>query len=154
LVIGGEPTRLAVEVDCLLQYFRLHTITATVSKGALDGNTTKGGRKRKCENANWRYPVGLPGRLIISFRRDAPASCGAFADARRIVAGDAGGRPHSALPTWRRPVFHPTTGGRSPGSLVASLAAGVPTPGSRSRRRKSRFGEEFGRSWALGDASS
>jgi len=33
-----------------------------------------------------------PGVLIATFRCAAPACCGAFADERRVVAGDAGGR--------------------------------------------------------------
>jgi len=33
-----------------------------------------------------------PGFLIATFRCVAPARCGAFADERRIVAGDEGGR--------------------------------------------------------------
>ena len=32
------------------------------------------------------------GALIATFRCDAPARCGAFADERRVVAGDEGGR--------------------------------------------------------------
>jgi hypothetical protein len=31
-----------------------------------------------------------PGALIATFRRAAPARCGAFADERRVVAGDGG----------------------------------------------------------------
>jgi WD40 repeat protein len=37
----------------------------------------------------WNLDTGL---LIATFRCDASASCCAFADERRIVAGDAGGR--------------------------------------------------------------
>jgi hypothetical protein len=38
------------------------------------------------------YTVGLPGALSAIFHREAPPRCGAFADERRIVAGDEGGR--------------------------------------------------------------
>jgi len=34
------------------------------------------------------FHAGVP---IAAFRRDAPARCGAFADERRIVAGDEDG---------------------------------------------------------------
>ena len=51
-----------------------------------------------------------------TFRRAAPARCGAFADERRIVAGDEGGR-----------VRHR----RACASLVASFAAGVREAGAR-----------------------
>jgi WD40 repeat protein len=37
----------------------------------------------------WDLATGLP---VATFHCDAPAFCCAFADARRIVAGDRGGR--------------------------------------------------------------
>jgi hypothetical protein len=49
------------------------------------------------------------GALVAAFRCDAPARCGAFADERRIVAGDNGGRAYR----------------RARASLGASFAAGV-----------------------------
>jgi hypothetical protein len=73
-------------------------------------------------NGGERYG-GHAGVLIATFR--CAARRGAFADARRVMAGDAGGRARKrafiqssvAVPICRRSVRHPTSGGRPPTSV-------------------------------------
>jgi hypothetical protein len=85
------------------------------------------------------------GVLIANFHRAAPARCGAFADERRVVAGDEGGRVRTRnaypvpsgsavrAPPWPacRTLAFPRTRWavgrrRSCASLAASFAAGLP----------------------------
>jgi hypothetical protein len=56
--------------------------------------------------------------LISTFRRYAPARCGAFADERRIVVGDEGGRGPEVL---SRAHHH----GRIPSDAPARCGAGA-----------------------------
>jgi hypothetical protein len=54
------------------------------------------------------YTVGLPGALSAIFHREAPARGGAFADGRRVVVGDEGGRRTSTHSSGRH-VFSVTS---------------------------------------------
>jgi hypothetical protein len=56
---------------------------------------TRQGSVFQSGSRGWRWncqPASRTGVLIATFRCDTPARCGAFADERRIVVGDEGGR--------------------------------------------------------------
>ena len=97
------------------------------------------------------FAVGLPSVRIATFRRDAPARCGAFADERRIAVGDDGGR------VYREALISPlrSHGQRRQGHrlacapLVASFAAfrcAAPACcGAFADERRAVVGDEVGR---------
>ena len=76
------------------------------------------------------------GVLIATFYHAAPARCGAFADERRIVAGDGGGRETNAHPVcgFRSGWWVLGVGVRDPAGGVVAISAVIIAPGEEVSR--------------------